>query len=99
MSPAHANLSFTCRYPFCDFHSGTGSDPVVRASRSTADTCSTDGRLSTHWPVRWMLAGVWERAPNPSMQLRPSHHALDIGARLGEPSGLVELTSTTGVPK
>jgi hypothetical protein len=33
------------------------------------------------------------------MQLRPSHHALDIGARFGDPSGFVELTSTTGVPK
>src|SRR5688572_32553834 len=46
-----------------------------------------------------MLAGVCEFAPKPSMQLRPSHHAEDIGARFGEPSSFRELTSTTGVPK
>jgi hypothetical protein len=33
------------------------------------------------------------------MQLRPTHHADDMGARFAEPSSLVELTSTTGVPK
>ena len=32
-------------------------------------------------------------------QLHPSHHAEDIGATLGDPSSLSELTSTTGVPK
>src|SRR3954466_5305902 len=78
---------------------GTGSEPVVRASRSTAVTCAAEGRFSTHSPVRRMLAGVCERAPKPSMQLRPSHHADDMGARLGVPSGLTELTRTTGVPK
>src|SRR6185295_19507746 len=46
-----------------------------------------------------MFAGVCERAPKPSMQVRPSHHADDMGARFGEPSGLSELTRTTGVPK
>src|ERR1700736_5735170 len=46
-----------------------------------------------------MLAGVWDRAPKPSMQLRPSHQALEIGARFGEPSSFIELTRTTGVPK
>lgn len=46
-----------------------------------------------------MFLGVCERAPKPSMQLLPSHHADDMGARLADPSGLVELTSTTGVPK
>lgn len=33
------------------------------------------------------------------MQLHPSHHAEDIGARLGDPSALVELITATGVPK
>ena len=71
----------------------------MRASRSTADTWSTEAKLSTHSPVRRMLAGVFERAPNPSMQFQPNHHADDIGAMFGEPSSLVEVTSTTGVPK
>ena len=33
------------------------------------------------------------------MQLQPSHHADDMGARFGEPSGFNELMSATGVPK
>src|SRR5687768_37151 len=33
------------------------------------------------------------------MQLRPSHQADDMGARLGVSSGFMELTRTTGVPK
>ncbi len=33
------------------------------------------------------------------MQRQPSHHAEDIGARLGEPSSLSVLMSTTGVPR
>jgi hypothetical protein len=33
------------------------------------------------------------------MQLQPSHHADDIGARFGEPSGFKLLMSATGVPK
>jgi hypothetical protein len=39
---------------------------------------------------------IW---PKPSMQLQPSHHADDIGARFGEPSGFKVLINTTGVPK
>ena len=46
-----------------------------------------------------MLAGVFERAPKPSMQFCPSHQAEDIGATFGLPSSLSELTRTTGVPK
>jgi hypothetical protein len=46
-----------------------------------------------------MFCGVAERVPNPSMQRQPSHHADDMGARFALPSGLSELTSTTGVPK
>jgi hypothetical protein len=46
-----------------------------------------------------MFCGVAERAPKPSMQRQPSHHADDIGASFALPSGLRELTSTTGVPK
>jgi hypothetical protein len=46
-----------------------------------------------------MFAGVLERAPKPRRQLRPSHHAEDIGATFGVPSSLRELTRTTGVPK
>ena len=97
--PATPNLSPSYRYPIASLCGGTGSEPVVRASRSTAAASWMDGRLSTHSPVRWMFAGVCERAPKPSMQLRPSHHADDIGARFAEPSGLTELTRTTGVPK
>src|SRR4051795_8863726 len=78
---------------------GTGSDPVVRASRSTATTWSTEGRFSTHCPVRRMLAGVLERAPNPRTQFQPSHQAEDMGARFALPSSLVDETRTTGVPK
>src|SRR5260370_39222024 len=33
------------------------------------------------------------------MQRQPTPHADDIGARLGEPSSLVEPIRTTGVPK
>jgi hypothetical protein len=33
------------------------------------------------------------------MQLHPSHHAEDMGARFGEPSGFRLLMSATGVPK
>lgn len=33
------------------------------------------------------------------MQLQPSHHAEDIGARLVVPSGFVLLINATGVPK
>jgi hypothetical protein len=33
------------------------------------------------------------------MQLHPSHHADDIGARLAEPSSLSVEISATGVPK
>jgi hypothetical protein len=33
------------------------------------------------------------------MQRHPTHHADDIGARLDEPSSLVEPIRTTGVPK
>ena len=42
---------------------------------------------------------VWPICPGPSMQLQPNHHAEDIGARLGDPSGFNVLMSTTGVPK
>jgi len=37
--------------------------------------------------------------PRPSMLLQPNHHAEDMGARLGDPSGLNVLMSATGVPK
>jgi hypothetical protein len=33
------------------------------------------------------------------MQLQPSHHAEDIGAKFGVPSGFMVLISATGVPK
>jgi hypothetical protein len=46
-----------------------------------------------------MFCGVAERAPKPSMHRQPSHQAEDMGARFALPSGLMELTSTTGVPK
>jgi len=33
------------------------------------------------------------------MQLHPSHHADDIGARFADPSGFNVLINATGVPK
>ena len=52
-----------------------------------------------HSPDRIMFSVVFELAANPSMQRHPIHHADDIGARLNEPSSLVEPIRTTGVPK
>src|SRR5262245_2681910 len=69
------------------------------ANRSTCATCSTEGRLITHWRVRIRLSDVLPSVPRPSMQLQPSHHTDDIGARLGEPSSLRVLMIATGVPK
>jgi hypothetical protein len=46
-----------------------------------------------------MFSVVIELAANPSMHRHPTHHADDIGARLNEPSSLVEPIRTTGVPK
>ena len=46
-----------------------------------------------------MFSVVFELGANPSMQRQPTHHADDIGARLNEPSSLVDPIRTTGVPK
>jgi len=46
-----------------------------------------------------MFSVVLELLARPSMQRHPTHHADDIGARLDEPSSLVEPIRTTGVPK
>jgi hypothetical protein len=67
--------------------------------RLIASTWSIDGRFKTHSPLRMMLLGVFETASKPSMQRHPNQNAEDIGARLGEPSSLTELTRTTGVPR
>src|SRR5256714_821081 len=99
VSPARPNLFASYRYPQLSFFSGTGSRPVVIASRSTCETMSADGRLITHSRVRRRFSDVCPIAPSPSMQLQPSHHADDIGARLDVPSGLVLLIKATGVPK
>ncbi len=40
-----------------------------------------------------------QRAPKPSLALRPSDQLENIGARLGEPSPLRVLMRATGVPK
>src|SRR5438477_7562020 len=93
------NLSASCRYPQLSFFSGTGSRPVVIASRSTHETMSAEGRLMTHSRVLMRFSDVWPIWPSPSMQLQPSHHADDIGARLAVPSSLMLLISATGVPK
>ena len=53
----------------------------------------------THSPVRIRFSEVCPIVPRPSMQLQPSHHAEDMGARFGEPSGLSVLMRATGVPK
>jgi hypothetical protein len=55
--------------------------------------------LSTHSPVRIMFSVDLELLAKPSMQRQPTHQADDIGARLGEPSSLLDPIRTTGVPK
>lgn len=57
------------------------------------------GQIDTHSRGRMRLSEVWPICPRPSMQLQPSHHAEDIGARLGDPTGFNVLMGTTGVPK
>ena len=99
VNPARENLSATWKYPRRTFPGGTGSDPVVSASRSTAAASASDGRLSTHSLVRSRFWVVWERTPRPSTARQPSQNADDIGARLAEPSSLVLEIRTTGVPK
>jgi hypothetical protein len=66
---------------------------------STADTIASLGRFNTHSPVRNRFCEVFEWVASPSMQRHPSQNAEDIGARLGVPSSLSVLISTTGVPK
>jgi hypothetical protein len=78
---------------------GTGFEPVVSASRSTAGASASDGRFSTHSPVCSMFCDVFDRAPSPSTPRQPSQNADDIGARFAEPSSLRVEISTTGVPK
>jgi hypothetical protein len=46
-----------------------------------------------------MFPVVFELRASPSMQRQPTHQADDIGARLKEPSSLVEPIRTTGVPR
>ena len=53
----------------------------------------------THSRVRRRFSAVWLICPRPNMQVQPSHHAEDIGARFGDPSALSVLISATGVPK
>lgn len=60
---------------------------------------SAEGRLSTHSPVRFMFSVVFEADASPRMQRQPSQNAEDIGARLYDPSELLVLISTTGVPR
>ncbi len=79
--------------------SGTGSVPVVSASRLTAPTMFSEGKFSTHSPVRTTFEVVFDTALNPIMQRNPSQKMEDIGARLAEPFSLSVLIRTTGVPK
>jgi len=46
-----------------------------------------------------MFSVVFDADANPSMQRQPSQKAEDIGAKLYDPSALVVLISTTGVPR
>ena len=97
--PARSNLSATYSKPIFRLYSGTGFTPVVKASRSTAETISDDGKFKTHSPLRRRFAKVCERVPSPSIQDLSSHHADDTGARFAVPSSLTVLISTTGVPR
>ena len=72
---------------------------MVRASRFTASTWSTDGSATATSRVRSRLAQLCELRLMPSMAWRPSQNTDEIGARFGLPSGLTVLSSTTGVPK
>jgi len=74
-------------------------DPVVFASRFTIAAWEEEGRLRTHSPVRMMFSVVFENALMPIMHRHPSQNTEDIGARFAEPSSLVVLIKTTGVPK
>src|SRR6185369_3600690 len=56
-------------------------------------------RLSTTRGRRSRLRTVCELTLMPSIAVRPTHQAEDIGAMLVDPSSLSELISTTGVPK
>src|SRR3954468_1167053 len=99
VNPARENLSATWKYPREALPAGTGSEPVVNASRSTAGASASEGRFSTHSRVRNRFCAVLDRAPSPSMARQPSQNAEDIGARFGEPSSLELEIRTTGVPK
>ena len=60
---------------------GTGSEPVVRASRSTASTSAADGKL-TRTRRCVMFSVDFQLVASPSMQRQPTHHADDIGAKI-----------------
>jgi hypothetical protein len=81
------------------FPSGIGLEPVVKASRLTAETSCTEGRLSTHSPLRMMFSAGFENAEIPIMQRHPSQKIEEMGATLNEPSSLQVVIRTTGVPK
>ena len=69
-------------YPVLIFHSGTGLEPVVRASRLICAVMSCEGRFRTHFRVRSMFCVVWDIAAKPIMQRWPSHQAEDMGEML-----------------
>src|SRR5438477_6937951 len=99
VNPATPSLSFSYRQPPDCFQGVTSGPPVRRASRFTAPTESTEGRLRTHSFSRDRLRVVWASFPRPSMQFHPSHHAEDIGATFTVLSSFIVLMRTTGVPR
>jgi hypothetical protein len=99
VNPEISNFRFSYLYPRATLAAGTGSVPVVSARRLTSTTIRSDGKFSTHWPVRIMFWGVFETVARPRMQRHPSQKADDIGARLYDPSSFTVLIRTTGVPR
>ncbi len=72
---------------------------MVRARALMEDVRSSVGRLNTQVFVRRRLEVVWDLELRPIMQRWPSHQAVDMGAMLGVPSGLIVEMRTTGVPQ
>lgn len=88
------NLSTPNLYPVLCLNADISSRLVVFANRLTAGTMASEGRFSTHCPMRCRLSVVGGCADMPSMQRSATHEADDMGARLGVPSGFsVEIMS------
>jgi hypothetical protein len=98
LNDAAANLSGSKRNLEA-FAGGTGFFPVRGARRSTALHISGDGKFTTQAGRSRKLSKVCVPDSIPKVIVQPSTQKEEIGARLGVPSELRELTIATGVPK